>query len=286
MLRHSGVKTVACLRQASVCWPRPLLANLQRVTIRSNSSEPNETPSAGAHDGAATRCAPQARHQPRVLVNHVANSYVAYLHGFLPVDIADSIFSALVAHGQWTREVDAHGPQDRLSAYYGDSECVFGYVGLTLQPKPWLPCLVSVRDQLNTQLSSLLQRPCTVTGCLVNNYEPGQGFIVWHSDEVRAHGNYPLIVSVTLGGERVLELRHKNSGEGCFAFPLENGSALVMAGNTQRYWEHRLPLPEKPTPTTAPHRISLTFRSIVPGWERAFLEAGGSGVCNIPGLNG
>ena len=39
--------------------------------------------------------------------------------------------------------------------------------------------------------------------------------------------------------------------------------ALVMAGETQSQWEHALPL----EPGRDPHRISLTFRSIVPGWE-------------------
>ena len=38
-----------------------------------------------------------------------------------------------------------------------------------------------------------------------------------------------------------------------------------MAGTTQDHWLRRLPLPG----ADAPHRISLTFRSIVPGFEEA-----------------
>eukprot|EP00966_Prymnesium_polylepis_P095272 2206612-Prymnesium_polylepis.1 len=43
---------------------------------------------------------------------------------------------------------------------------------------------------------------------------------------------------------------------------LEAGSVLVMAGLTQEVFEHELPL--RPGD---PHRISLTFRSIVAGYE-------------------
>jgi hypothetical protein len=46
---------------------------------------------------------------------------------------------------------------------------------------------------------------------------------------------------------------------------LQPGSVLVMAGNTQEQFEHSLPLC---TSAMQPPRISLTFRSIVPGFER------------------
>lgn len=60
--------------------------------------------------------------------------------------------------------------------------------------------------------------------------------------------------------------------------PLRAGSALVMAGRAQEVWQHQLPLYPAPplddgadggmaARPRAPHRISLTFRSIVPGFE-------------------
>ena len=47
------------------------------------------------------------------------------------------------------------------------------------------------------------------------------------------------------------------------ALALPSGSALVMAGDAQDHWEHSLPLDA----AAAPRRVSLTFRSIVPGYE-------------------
>jgi len=44
---------------------------------------------------------------------------------------------------------------------------------------------------------------------------------------------------------------------------LPSGSVLLMQGATQEEYEHCVPLEEG----SAPLRISLTFRSIMPGWE-------------------
>jgi hypothetical protein len=40
-------------------------------------------------------------------------------------------------------------------------------------------------------------------------------------------------------------------------------AAVLMAGDTQEKWLHQLP----DTGDDMPHRVSLTFRSIVPGFE-------------------
>ena len=49
---------------------------------------------------------------------------------------------------------------------------------------------------------------------------------------------------------------------------LAPGSVLAMWGRTQEEYEHQLPL----RPADG-HRISLTFRSIVPGFEAALGDA-------------
>jgi hypothetical protein len=76
-----------------------------------------------------------------------------------------------------------------------------------------------------------------------------------------------------------LRRRSQKNEEPHITLPLRHGSALVMAGTTQDTWLHRLPLPGP----TAAHRISLTFRSIGPGFEdaRAAGAAGAAGEARM-----
>ncbi len=203
------------------------------------------------------------------LVDDGRGSRVEYLAGFLgPAEQAE-LFEALHTGAPWRREADACGTQQRLSCYLGDPGCVFWYVGLRLEPRPWCCGL----EPLRHRLAEALGLP-PLTACLLNNYEAGRGYIAPHSDEVRAHGPEKVVASVSLGGARRFLLRPRAGGgaegEGGVDRVLEPGSVLVMRGETQTYWEHELPL-EDP----APHRISLTFRSIVPGFEDALAAAAG-----------
>ena len=193
----------------------------------------------------------------------------------------------------------------------------------------WVPVLASARAAANTAARAALAGHCTrawlggeadagtpgaklvravqrqtgqerqplLSACLINNYERGEGFIPWHYDEIRAHGEVKLIATVSLGSERTFELRRRVrqedggpatwTGDGddqllvggggggvesvCAArdssisVRLKPGSLLVMAGEVQSHWLHSLPLPEPRDDSN--HRISLTFRSIVPGFE-------------------
>ena len=85
---------------------------------------------------------------------------------------------------------------------------------------------------------------------------------------MRAHGDAKLVLALSLGGERRMLLRPKGTSsearvEGVMALTLPPGSAVAMAGAAQDHWEHSLPLDSR----AAPRRVSLTFRTIVPGYE-------------------
>ena len=105
-----------------------------------------------------------------------------------------------------------------------------------------------------------------VTACLLNHYPQDEGKNVWHRDEIRVHGPDPVVVSISQSptGTRSFMI-HSNAKQNVVQTRLAHGSAIIMAGRAaQEAWMHRLPL-EDP----APQRISLTFRSIVPGLEDA-----------------
>ena len=109
--------------------------------------------------------------------------------------------------------------------------------------------------------------------------------------KIRAHGNSKIVASLSLGGPRRFCLRPRRQENATTAsstssmisdIDLPPGSILLMKGNVQENFEHSLPLygDESTTTTTTtnttttttkkknPLRISLTFRSIVPGFEQ------------------
>jgi alkylated DNA repair dioxygenase AlkB len=140
----------------------------------------------------------------------------------------------------------------RLTAWYGDAGTVYSYSGLHLQAKPWLPVLETIKNSLNRQLGSCFN------SVLVNLYRDGKDSVAWHSDNEPELGEQPLIASVSLGATRRFSLRHKHSKQQAH-FDLAGGSLLLMAGDTQHYWQHQI---AKSRNCDFP-RINLTYRRIV-----------------------
>jgi alkylated DNA repair dioxygenase AlkB len=81
----------------------------------------------------------------------------------------------------------------------------------------------------------------------------------WHSDDEPELGPQPLIASLSLGDTRVFRFRHRKRKDlGTIKIPLASGSLLVMAGDTQRFWQHSIQKESR----THGERINLTFRKI------------------------
>ncbi|MGB5120416.1 MAG: alpha-ketoglutarate-dependent dioxygenase AlkB, partial [Vibrio fluvialis] len=111
-------------------------------------------------------------------------------------------------------------------------------------------------------LADLKQR-CELLACqafnsvLANLYRDGQDSMGWHQDNEPELGQQPVIASLSLGETRRFVLRHLHSKEK-LELPLSHGSLLIMAGNTQHFWQHCVPK----TVRTLEPRINLTFRLI------------------------
>ena len=139
----------------------------------------------------------------------------------------------------------------RKVAWYGDKAYSYTYSKTTKSALPW-----------TTELQILKQRTEDKTGelfnsCLLNLYHDGSEGMSWHSDAEKDLKKNGAIASVSLGAERRFLFKHKSTNEKVELF-LENGSLLVMKGETQENWLHRLPTTKKIlTP-----RINLTFRMI------------------------
>lgn len=140
----------------------------------------------------------------------------------------------------------------RKVAWYGEEPFSYTYSNTTKTALPWTSELQTLKNLAEKHSGE------TYNSCLLNLYHDGSEGMAWHSDgekDLRKHG---AIASLSFGAERKFCFKHKQSGEKIDVF-LEAGSLLVMKGETQTHWLHRLP------PSTKIHqpRINLTFRTIV-----------------------
>ena len=140
----------------------------------------------------------------------------------------------------------------RKVAWYADKEFAYTYSGTTKQALLWTPELLELKKLIEEKTAA------TYNSCLMNLYHNGGEGMAYHSDDEKALGRETTIASVTLGAERNFLFKHKRTKE-TVPIILEHGSLLVMKGETQINWMHRLP----PTTKVKRPRINLTFRTML-----------------------
>lgn len=140
----------------------------------------------------------------------------------------------------------------RLNCWIADPGLSYSYSNAKLQANPWHEPLRRLRAALERQL----QQP--FNNLLANYYRTGADSMGWHSDNELELGQAPVIVALSLGGERPLRFRPVGGGKSC-DLVMSSGSLLVMPAGFQAHWQHCLPKRK-----LAEARISLTFRYINP----------------------
>jgi alkylated DNA repair dioxygenase AlkB len=145
-----------------------------------------------------------------------------------------------------------HFVTPRKVAWYADMPFSYTYSKITKQALPWTNELMELKE-ISEKLTGL-----TFNSCLANLYHNGEEGMAWHSDAEKALGPEPAIASLTFGAERKFSFKHKVD-KTLVSVLLENGSLLVMKGQTQANWLHRLP----PTTKVNAPRVNLTFRTII-----------------------
>lgn len=106
-------------------------------------------------------------------------------------------------------------------------------------------------------VAELLGAPIERVGA--NLYRDGRDSVAWHRDRIGRERDWSVIVLVSLGGPRTLQIRPWQGGAGAGRrrhFRLHSGDLFVMAGACQRDWEHAV----LKTARAAP-RISLALRT-------------------------
>ena len=140
----------------------------------------------------------------------------------------------------------------RKIAWYGDTDFSYTYSKITKTALPWTPELLALKKLVESRLHTCFN------SCLLNLYHDGSEGMAWHSDTEKTLGDKPTIASLSFGAERTFSFKHKESKQ-TVSLVLEKGSLLLMAGECQQHWLHRL----APTKKVLKPRINLTFRNIV-----------------------
>tara|TARA_R100000789_G_C3002533_1_gene149239 strand:- start:294 stop:878 length:585 start_codon:yes stop_codon:yes gene_type:complete len=179
-----------------------------------------------------------------------------YFPNFLNKEKADLLLEKLLKEVHWQQQnIKLFGkeiPQPRLTAFYAEQGISYTYSGLQLKPK-----------NFSTELWELKQKTQELSGydfntCLANLYRHGNDSMGWHADDEKVLGKNPVIASISLGGIRRFQFKHKTNKDLKESIELQHGSLLIMKGSMQHFWKHQLPKTKK---EVAP-RINLTFRKI------------------------
>ena len=170
---------------------------------------------------------------------------------------ADALRDALLREIPWEthriklfgREVDS----PRLSCWIGDKGTEYTYSRTRFAPRAWTPTLSTIRETLASRFD------LRFNSVLANLYRNGRDSMGWHSDDEPELGQEPVIASLSFGAPRKFRFRSKETREVAGSIELAHGSLLVMAGATQRLYQHDLPRSARLDDA----RINLTFREIL-----------------------
>ncbi len=172
---------------------------------------------------------------------------VRLYRGWLARAEADALLASIRATTVWKQErrkmYDRMVDVPREQAWFGDgpAELVDG---------PMTPELARVRADLEALAG------VRFAYVLLNRYRDGADSVAWHNDREVASIDRPTIASLTLGATRAFDVRPKADRSRIVSVDLDHGDLVVMRGETQANYEHRV----GKDPRVTGERINLTFR--------------------------
>lgn len=176
-----------------------------------------------------------------------------YSPGFLEQTEADDLLNFLLANVPWQQArvimYEREMLTPRLSAWYGPRPVRKHDKRIAL---PWLDPLIKVKEKVEVITGM------NFDGVLLNYYRDGNDSVAWHSDKDTVPGLKTEIASLSLGQARDFDFRFKDNHRQRYSVLLEHGSLLLMKGDLQRFWEHRI----AKSRLALKGRINLTFRKI------------------------
>lgn len=139
----------------------------------------------------------------------------------------------------------------RLTAWYGDDNKSYESAdGNASSKNKWSPELLSLKERIEKEFGYKFN------GVLLNLYRDNNDSAAWHRDKESRYGKRPVIASISLGQTRNFDFRKKDNHQSKYSLPLPHGSLLIMKGDLQENWEHRI----AKSLYYMKERINLTFR--------------------------
>ncbi|WP_169929036.1 alpha-ketoglutarate-dependent dioxygenase AlkB family protein [Macromonas bipunctata] len=143
-------------------------------------------------------------------------------------------------------------PLPRLTSWYGDSNKMYTYSGITSVPNEWNAGLLYMKKEIE-KFSQI-----DFNSVLLNWYRDGEDCLGWHADDEKELGKNPVIASANFGEERDFLIRRNDDHSQKIKIFLGHGSLLIMKGELQHFWQHSVPKRKK----VEGSRFNLTFRRI------------------------
>lgn len=181
---------------------------------------------------------------------------VNYFGKVFSLEEADLFYTKLLETIAWKNDIailfGKRIETKRKVAWYADQPFEYTYSNNTKTALTWTKELLELKQVAEVETGE------TYNSCLLNLYHNGSEGMAWHSDAEKDLKKNGAIASFSFGAERKFAFKHKVNKE-VVSLILEHGSLLVMKGECQTNWLHRLP----PTTKSLSPRINLTFRTIM-----------------------
>jgi len=145
------------------------------------------------------------------------------------------------------------------------------YSGDEWDTEQWSPTSFRIKQAVEKRLKPLINQ--TMNHCVTNYYRNGKDHISHHNDKVLDLNRDGVIVSVSLGDPRILELRQRKNKD-LIRVLLPHRSMLVLGPLTNTEWTHSI-LPNESSDRV---RISLTMRDVRTFKDRKTGRLFGQGV--------
>lgn len=179
-----------------------------------------------------------------------------YREHFLSQEEADRLKTHLLETAPWKQRTqkmyDKMVLTPRLTAWYGDPKTDYPLGNGEVDNNLWTPELFSLKQRIEEMFGYRFN------SVLLNLYRDHNDSVAWHRDKESRYGNRPVIASISLGQTRNFDFRKKDHHQSKYSLPLPHGSLLIMKGDLQENWEHRI----AKSATFMKERINLTFRLV------------------------
>jgi alkylated DNA repair dioxygenase AlkB len=173
-----------------------------------------------------------------------------------PKELSHFYFEQLKSEINWKQEaMKIYGKEvlfPRLTAWYAEDGKTYKYSGLLNLPEEFDKNLKEIKTKVEDKCEFIFN------SALLNYYRSGNDSMGWHADNEPELGKNPVIASVSIGGGRKMQFKHRKVANSTINIYLPPNSLLLMQGATQHHWLHQIPKTK-----ASNERINITFRFIL-----------------------